>query len=198
MTPAFDQAVQLLKQLPGLGYRSAERIALHLFAEQPERLEPLLAALARAGSELCRCSVCGNLAEGPLCPICADPRRDVGTICVVESVTDVQSLERSAVYKGTYHVLHGKLSPLRGIGPDQLNIATLLSRAAEAQTHEIILALSNDMEGAATCHFLQEELRGFGAIQVTRIGFGLPSGGGLGLADPTTLRSALEGRRIFD
>lgn len=198
MTPAFDQAVKLLKQLPGLGHRSAERIALHLFAEQPQRLPELLTSLAKAGRELCRCSVCGNLAEGTQCSVCADPRRDASTICVVESVPEVQSLERAGVFKGTYHVLHGKLSPLRGVGPEQLNIASLLQRTAEPAVREVILAISNDMEGAATCHFLQEELRSCAHIHVTRIGFGLPSGSGLGLADPTTLRSALEGRRQFE
>lgn len=197
MTPAFDNAVKLLKQLPGLGYRSAERIALHLFAEHPEKLEPLLQALHTAGEQLCRCQVCGNLAESDLCSICADPRRDSSVICVVESVPEVQSIERASVYQGQYHVLHGKLAPLRGVGPQQLNVASLLERVGKEDVREVILALSNDMEGAATCHYLQEELQSFAHVQVTRIGFGLPSGAGPGLADPTTLRSALEGRRVF-
>jgi recombination protein RecR len=198
MTPAFEKLQKQLKQLPGLGYRSAERIALHLLVEKPEQLPVLVAALEEAARNVRRCVRCGNLAEGELCPICADERRDDAVVCVVEHVPDLVAIERSGAYRGKYHVLHGKLSPIHGIGPEQLNFAALFSRMAAGEVSELILALSNDVEGEATCHYLTERLAAEGrAVKVTRIGFGLPSGGGVLYADSVTLKSALEGRRTY-
>jgi recombination protein RecR len=198
MTPAFEKLQKQLKQLPGLGYRSAERIALHLLVEKPEQLPVLVAALEEAARSVRRCARCGNLAEGELCPICADERRDDAVVCVVEHVPDLVAIERSGAYRGKYHVLHGKLSPIHGIGPEQLNFAALFSRMAAGAVSELILALSNDVEGEATCHYLTERLAVEGrAVKVTRIGFGLPSGGGVLYADSVTLKSALEGRRTY-
>jgi recombination protein RecR len=197
MTPSFERLQQQLKQLPGLGFRSAERIALHLLVEKPARLPELVAALQVAAASVRRCSRCGNLAEGECCGICADERRDRACVCVVEQVPDLVAIERSAAFRGTYHVLHGKLSPIHGVRPEDLNLATLLERIRGGEIAELILALPNDVEGEATCHYLTEHLPAGGAVKVSRIGFGLPSGGGVLYADAVTLKSALEGRRGY-
>jgi recombination protein RecR len=197
MTPAFERLQKQLKQLPGLGYRSAERIALHLLVEKPEHLAALVTALEAAAAGVRRCERCGNIAEGELCAICADERRDRAVVCVVEHVPDLVALERSGAYRGSYHVLHGKLSPIHGIGPEQLNLASLRARLDAGEVTELILALSNDVEGEATCHYLTEQLPPERGVKTTRIGFGLPSGGGVLYADSVTLKSALDGRRNY-
>ena len=196
MTPALEQLQKQLKQLPGIGYRSAERIALHLLVEKPERLPELVVAMQAAAQTVRRCIVCGNLAEEEQCPICADERRATGQVCVVENVPDLAAIERSSAYRGRYHVLHGKLSPIRGVAPEDLNLASLLQRIETGEITELVLALSNDVEGEATCHYLVERLPKSG-VKITRIGFGLPSGGGVLYADGVTLKSALEGRRDY-
>ncbi|MGH8019764.1 MAG: recombination mediator RecR [Opitutaceae bacterium] len=196
MTPAFDNLVQRLRKLPGIGFRSAERIALHLLVERPGTMGELSEALETAARNVRRCETCGNLAEEERCPICADESRDRSHVCVVEHVPDLVALERSGSYRGTYHVLHGKLSPIRGLGPGELNLDSLLARLDRGGITEIILALSNDVEGEATCHFLSDQMAGRG-IKLTRIGFGLPSGGGVVFADSGTLKSALEARRPY-
>ncbi len=201
MTPAFEKLQQALKRLPGVGYRSAERIALHLLVEKPGRLPELVAALEEAARTVRRCTRCGNLAEGDLCPVCADARRDQAVVCVVEHTPDLVAMERSGAYKGVYHVLHGRLSPINGVGPDDLNWGALRGRIEAGDVRELILALGNDVEGEATCHFITQQLASEGpagaAVKVSRIGFGLPSGGGVLYADAVTLRSALEGRREY-
>jgi recombination protein RecR len=197
VSSALDRLQQQLKKLPGLGYRSAERVALHLLVEQPAQLGELVAALQEAARSLRRCARCGNLAEGELCAICADPRRDQRLVCVVENVPDLVALERSGAWRGIYHVLHGRLSPQHGVGPAQLNFAGLFARAEAGEIDELILALANDVEGEATCHYLTEHLPALGRAKVSRIGFGLPSGGGVLYADSVTLKSALEGRRNY-
>ncbi len=197
MTPAFERLQQQLKQLPGVGFRSAERMALHLLVGKPGALPVLVGALEEAARSVRRCERCGNLAEGEACAICADERRDQRIVCVVENVPDLVALERSGAYRGVYHVLHGKLSPIHGVGPGDLNFASLLARAQAGEVKELILALSNDVEGEATCHYLTEHLPAGAGIQVTRIGFGLPSGGGVLYADSVTLKSALDARREY-
>jgi recombination protein RecR len=197
MTPAFEKLQKHLKQLPGLGYRSAERIALHLLVEKPARLPELVAALEEAAGAVRRCDRCGNLAETELCAICVDERRDRATVCAVEHVPDLVAIERSAAYRGVYHVLHGKLSPIHGVGPEDLNLASLLRRIESGDVSELILALPNDVEGEATCHYVTEHLPAGREVKITRIGFGLPSGGGVLYADSVTLKSALEGRRGY-
>lgn len=196
MTPALENLQKQLKQLPGIGYRSAERIALHLLVEKPKLLPELVNALQSASVSVRRCQACGNLAEGETCAICADDRRSPSQVCVVENVPDLAAIERSGAYRGRYHVLHGKLSPIRGVAPEDLNLASLLARLQSGAVTELILALSNDVEGEATCHYLTERLPRSG-VKVTRIGFGLPSGGGVLYADAVTLKSALEGRRDY-
>lgn len=196
MTPALEILQKQLKQLPGIGYRSAERIALHLLVEKPGRLPELVAALESAAKNVRRCTLCGNLSEEERCPVCADEKRGHGQVCVVEYVQDLAAIERSGAYRGRYHVLHGKLSPIRGVAPEDLNFEALLQRIAHGEVVELILALSNDVEGEATCHYLLERLPKTG-IKVTRIGFGLPSGSGVLYADSVTLKSALDGRRDY-
>lgn len=169
---------------------------MYLLVERPEKVRELVEALNEASAAVQRCSVCGNLAEGELCFICSDPRRDQETLCVVEHVPDLVAFERAGSYRGLYHVLFGKLSPINGVGPEQLNMEALEKRLASGGVSEIILALSNDVEGEATCHYITEALIAE-PITVSRIGFGLPSGGGVLYADAVTLKSALEGRRPF-
>lgn len=197
MTPAFEKLQKHLKQLPGLGFRSSERIALHLLVEKPARLPELVRALQEAAGSVRRCARCGNLAEGEACAICADERRDGGVVCVVEQVPDLVAIERSGAFRGRYHVLHGKLSPMHGVAPEDLNLASLQARIESGEVGELILALSNDVEGEATCHYITEHLPESRPVKVTRIGFGLPSGGGVLYADAVTLKSALEGRRGY-
>ena len=197
MTPAFENLLQELKHLPGLGFRSAERIAMHLLVEQPETLEALMESMVAARAAVRRCESCGNLAESAECAVCEDERRNPSSLCVVEYVPDLIAIERSSAWKGKYHVLHGKLSPIHGIGPEDLNFQSLIERIEAGGISEFVLALSNDIEGQATCHYIQEEIVGDRPIKVTRIGFGLPSGGGVTYADSVTLRSALEGRRDY-
>jgi recombination protein RecR len=197
VTTAFEKLQQSLRKLPGIGYRSSERIALHLLIGKPEQLPVLVEALGEASRSIHRCARCGNLAEDTLCPVCSDPKRDPRCVCVVETVPDVVAIERSGSWRGVYHVLHGKLSPLHGVGPDDLNIVSLVARAEAGEIDEIVLALPNDVEGEATCHYLQERLPTDRDVRVTRIGFGIPSGGGVLYADAVTLKSALDGRREF-
>jgi|UniRef100_UPI00404B0D86 recombination protein RecR len=197
MTPAFEHLQQQLKQLPGVGFRSAERIALNLLVEKPDRLPTLVHALQEAARTVRRCTRCGNLAEAELCPLCADQHRDQSLVCVVEQVPDLVALERSAAYRGVYHVLHGKLSPIHGVAPEDLNFEPLFARIATGEVKELILALSNDVEGEATCHYLTSQLPADREVATSRIGFGLPSGGGVLYADSVTLKSALESRRSY-
>lgn len=197
MAGAFDKLQQALRKLPGVGFRSSERIALHLLVGKPDQLHELVGALDEASRVIRRCSRCGNLSEQELCDICSNPKRDARSVCVVESVPDLVAIERSGSWNAGYHVLHGKLSPLHGVGPDDLNIASLLSRTSSGEVDELVLALPNDVEGEATCHYIQENLSGEPEVRVSRIGFGIPSGGGVTYADSVTLKSALESRRAF-
>jgi recombination protein RecR len=197
VTNAFEKLQQALRKLPGVGYRSSERIALHLLLGKPDELDALVSALGEAKRSIRRCTRCGNLSEDDLCGVCADSRRDHRSVCVVESVPDLVAIERSGSWRSGYHVLHGKLSPLHGVGPDDLNLPSLLARIGAGEVDEIVLALPNDVEGEATCHYLQEHLPGGRSLRVTRIGFGIPSGGGVLYADSVTLKNALDGRRAF-
>ncbi len=187
--------MQVLKRLPGLGYRSAEKVALHLLVEDISSSNDLIDCLNQAKSLLGPCEICGNLAENNHCVICLSEDRDHAQLCVVEGVTDLFAMERAGVFRGLYHVLHGKLAPVRGVGPEQLNLSNLSNRIKDKGIAEVILALGNDMEGEATCHYLNQEIFHGHDLQVTRIGFGLPSGGGVTYADEITLRSSFESRK---
>jgi recombination protein RecR len=197
MTPAYENLLKSLKRLPGLGYRSAERVAMYLLVEKPDALVDLMSAMGEAREAVRRCENCGNIAESERCEVCQDANRDESMLCVVEQVPDLVAIERSSAWKGRYHVLHGKLSPIHGVGPEALNFSRLEARIESGNVSELVLALSNDIEGQATCHFIQEEFVRDRPIKVSRIGFGLPSGGGVTYADSVTLRSALEGRRDY-
>ncbi len=200
MNDSLERLQAVLKKLPGLGYRSAERVALHLLIEKPELAEQLIQAVEEARTKLKRCPITGNITEGEVCPIYADPRRDRSTVCVVEQIPDLMAIEKSGAFRGVYHVLLGKLSPIHSVGPDALNMAALKERLTAGGVEELILALTNDIEGEATCHYITEELlRGLEhPPRVSRIGFGLPSGGGVTYADATTLKSALDARRVLE
>lgn len=187
--------MQALKRLPGLGYRSAEKVALHLLVENPASSIELINSLNQAKSTLGPCEVCGNIAESNQCALCISDQRDRSQLCVVEGVTDLFAMERAGVFRGVYHVLNGKLAPVRGVGPESLNLDSLSLRIRNGEVKEVILALGNDMEGEATCYYLRQEIFADLDLKVSRIGFGLPSGGGLTYADEVTLKSALEGRK---
>jgi recombination protein RecR len=182
-----------LGRLPGIGPRSAERLALHLAQAESQSVRQLAEALVRAREQIRACSLCGALTERDPCAICSDPRRDDSAICLVERPVDIFTLEKAGVFHGKYHVLGGKISPLNGVEPEDLRIAALESRMG-AGVKEIILALSTDVEGDATTFYLAKRLGGKGA-KITRLAYGLPAGSGLEFADEMTLTRALEGRR---
>lgn len=182
-----------LGRLPGIGPRSAERLALHLAQAEPETVRQLAGALVSAREKIHACSLCGALTERDPCAICSDPRRDDTSICLVERPVDVFTLEKAGAFRGKYHVLGGKISPLNGVEPEDLRIAALEARMG-AGVREIILALSTDVEGDATSFYLAKRLAGRGA-KISRLAYGLPAGSGLEFADEVTLNRALEGRR---
>src|SRR5262245_32947732 len=183
-----------LSKLPGVGPRSAERIALHLVQADTPAVKQLSEAILRARERIQFCSICGALTEQSPCEICRDARRDATLVCVVEQPVDILSLEKSGTFRGKYHVLGGKISPLDGIEPDDLRIADLEKRLTQEPIKEIVLALGTDVEGDATGYYLAKRL-GRSGLKVTRIAHGLPAGTGLEFADELTLSRALEGRR---
>ncbi|HET8591113.1 MAG TPA: recombination mediator RecR [Nakamurella sp.] len=185
-------------RLPGIGPKSAQRIAFHLLSADRADIERLRAALLRVAEEVRFCDRCGNVSEAELCRICADTRRDAGVICVVEEPKDVAAVERTREYRGVYHVLGGAISPIDGIGPDQLRIAPLLRRIAEPGVREVILATDPNLEGEATATYLVRLLASFPDLSVTRLASGLPVGGDLEYADEVTLGRAFIGRRTVD
>lgn len=188
------QLVAALGRLPGIGPRSAERLALHLVQTEAGQVRQLAEALLAARERITHCERCGALTETQPCAVCADERRDPALLCVVERPLDILSLEKSGTFRGRYHSLGGKLSPLNGVGPEDLRIAELERRVPAESVREVILALSSDVEGDATGHYLAKRLAAFG-VRVSRIAQGLPAGSGLEFADELTLSRALEGRR---
>ena len=191
----IERLIGLLARLPGLGHRSARKAALALIKRRADLLEPLAAALNDAAAKIVECSDCGNLDTVSPCSLCDDPRRDRSLIVVVEEIGDLWALERAGVVKGLYHVLGGHLSPLDGIGPDRLNIAKLIERAAPP-VKEVLLALNATVEGQSTAHYLTEQLQGRGVI-VTRLAHGVPIGGELDYLDEGTLAAAIKSRRTL-
>lgn len=189
----FQALIARLRRLPGIGPRSAERIALWLVSSREARPLELAEAVTNAKSHIHPCARCGFFALAELCEICADPSRMGREICVVEQITDVLPIERTRAFAGLYHVLGGRLSPLDRVGPEDLSINALLDRLPVEHPSEVILALSADVEGEATTNYLADHLAPHG-IPVTRIAHGLPAGGGLDHADPLTLQRALSGR----
>ncbi|RUU56158.1 recombination mediator RecR [Mesorhizobium sp. M2C.T.Ca.TU.002.02.1.1] len=194
--PEIERLIQLLAKVPGLGPRSARRAALHLIKKKEQLLEPLAAAMGEAVDKVRICSTCGNVDTSDPCTICTDPRRDAGTLIVVEDVSDLWALERAAAMNVRYHVLGGTLSPLDGIGPDQLNIRSLVDRVAGGEVKEVILAVNATVEGQTTAHYLTDQLSGF-EVKVTRLAHGVPVGGELDYLDEGTLAAALRSRTAF-
>ncbi len=197
-TEVFDGALQdlvdELGRLPGIGPKSAQRIAFHLLAADPTDVERLVTAIAEVKSRVRFCDTCGNVAESAQCRICQDPRRDATVICVVEEAKDVVALERTREFRGLYHVLGGAISPIDGIGPDDLRIAALMTRLASGEVTEVIIATDPNIEGEATASYLSRFMSAMD-VRVTRLASGLPVGGDLEYADEVTLGRALEGRR---
>ena len=191
---ALENLIDSFASLPGIGRKSAQRLAFHILSLSDEDAERFADAIREAKKNIHTCPVCQNLTDGELCPICASPNRERNTICVVSEPRDVLSIERSREYRGLYHVLHGALSPMNHIGPDDLRIRELLQRAAGEDVEEIILATNPDTEGDATAMYIARLLRPFG-MKVTRLGFGVPVGSNLEYADDATMLKALEGRR---
>jgi len=194
--PEIELLIQLLARLPGLGPRSARRAALHLVKKKDALLEPLAKAMAEAAANVRLCSICGNVDTCDPCSVCADPRRDDTVIVVVEDVADLWALERAAATRGRYHVLGGCLSPLDGIGPQDLNIATLIARAKTGGVSEIILAVNATVEGQTTAHYITDQIGGSN-VKVTRLAHGVPVGGELDYLDDGTLAAAMKSRTPF-
>jgi recombination protein RecR len=188
-----ENLIGQLARLPGVGQRTAQRLAFHLLRATPEDAAALAAAIVEVKERIGFCERCFNLAEGPLCGICADERRDRTLICVVEDPSDVVALERTHEYRGLYHVLGGALSPIDGVDPEDLRISELLERIAGGDIGEVLLATNPNMTGEATAGYLADRLRG--QTRVTRLASGLPVGGDLEYADEVTLGRALAGRR---
>ncbi|WP_305984834.1 recombination mediator RecR [Roseibium sp. MMSF_3544] len=194
--PEIERLIQLLAKLPGLGPRSARRAALHLIKKKEQLLVPLADALDVAVKEIGICSICGTVDTSDPCTICADPKRDDTVLVVVEDVADLWALERAGAVKGRYHVLGGTLSPLDGIGPDDLNLASLADRCGSADFSEVILAISATVEGQTTAHYIMDLLSPMG-VNVTKLAHGVPVGGELDYLDEGTLAQALKARTRF-
>jgi recombination protein RecR len=193
LSPSVDNLVAQLTRLPGIGSRTAQRLAFHLLSTEKDEALALASAIAEVKERVRFCRECGNLTEEELCGICLDPRRDRTVVCVVEQPVDVISLERTHEYRGLYHVLGGSLSPLDGVEPEHLRIDELLQRVAQGEIREVVLATNPNMTGEATAAYLADRLRD--RATVTRLASGLPVGGDLEYADEVTLGRALAGRR---
>jgi recombination protein RecR len=192
---AIEDLVAELAQLPGIGRKTAQRLTFHLLKEPPEVAGRLADAIRRVREQVQACGTCGNLSDTDPCAICADPRRDATLLCVVEESGDLTAIERAGQFRGRYHVLGGRLSPLEGVGPEALQIDRLLARVSNgAGVREVIVATNPSMEGEVTATYLQQVLRSTG-VKVTRIARGLPVGGDLEYADGVTIAQALQARR---
>ncbi|MFO1184670.1 MAG: recombination mediator RecR [Bauldia sp.] len=194
--PEIERLIQLLAKLPGLGPRSARRAALQLVKKKEQLLKPLADAIRLAADRVIVCSTCGNIDTVDPCTICADARRDPATLVVVEDVADLWALERAGALNARYHVLGGTLSPLDGVGPDDLNIAKLVERVAAGGIAEVILAVNATVDGQATAHFITDRLAGTG-VKVSRLAHGVPVGGELDYLDDGTLSAAIRSRTPF-
>jgi recombination protein RecR len=193
---AIDDLTTELARLPGIGRKTAARLTYHLLRQPADQGRRLAAALVALGERVRPCSRCLNLTEGELCSVCADPRRDAQVVCVVEESSDIGAIERAGEFRGQYHVLGGRLSPLDGVGPEQLSVEPLVQRVQAESVREVILATNASMEGEATALYVQRQLAPLG-VAVTRIARGLPVGGDLEYADGVTIAQALSARRAM-
>ncbi len=189
----LEKLCEQFERLPGIGKKTARRLAYYVITRQDNMAEKFSAALLEASSKIRYCSVCQNLTDSEVCSVCGDSGRDRSVICVVEDAQDVLAFERTREYKGLYHVLHGAVSPLDGIGPEQIKIKELMTRLADGTVQEIIVATNPTVEGEATASYISRLVKSMG-IKVTRLAYGIPVGGNLEYADEVTLSRALEGR----
>lgn len=192
----LERLIQELAKLPSIGQKTAQRLAFHLLKATAEDTVALADAIRELRDKIRLCSQCFNLSESELCPICSDPRREKGSLCVVEEATNLLALERTGAFRGLYHVLGGALSPLRDVGPDQLRMTELVQRVRSSEIEEVILATNPNVEGEATAVYLARLLEPLD-VRITRLAQGLPAGGDLEYTDELTLRRALEGRRGY-
>lgn len=193
-SPALTRLVEALRRLPGIGPKTARRLAFHILTMENGEVEEMARALADAKQKVKHCTRCRNLTEDDLCPICRDERRDSALLCIVQEPRDILVIEKTGQFNGRYFVLHGALSPLEGLGPSELKIPLLLQLLKSGEIREIIVATNPNVEGDATAFYLADVVKTLG-IKVTRIGFGLPVGGDLEYADELTMARALEARR---
>jgi len=193
-TASFSKLIEVFQKMPGVGHKSAVRMAYHILSLSEEETDNIVNAIKDAKQKIHYCSVCQNITESDPCEICSNHKRDHSVICVMEQAKDVIALEKTREYFGLYHVLHGAISPMDGIGPDDIRIKELLHRVASGEVKEVIMANSPSIEGEATAMYISRLLHPFG-VKVTRIAYGLPVGGDLEYADQVTLVKAIEGRR---
>lgn len=193
-SPSIEKLIEAFERLPSIGNKTAARLAFHILDASKEETDEFIEAILNAKKNLKYCSKCYNITDTDPCPICSSAKRDQSVICVVEDVRDVVAMERTHEFKGVYHVLHGSISPMNGIGPDDIKIKELLSRLMDGQVKEIILATNPRVEGEATAVYISKLVKPLG-VKVTRIAHGIPVGGDLEYTDEVTLSKALEGRR---
>ncbi len=193
-SPSIEKLIESFEKLPSIGHKTAVRLAFHMLDLNKEDTDEFIKSIVNAKNNLKYCSTCFNISDTDPCPICSSPKRDHSTICVVEDVRDIMAMERTHEFKGMYHVLHGTISPMNGIGPDDIKIKELITRIGNSNVNEIIIATNPRVEGDATAIYLSKILKPLG-VKVTRIAHGIPVGGDLEYTDEITLSKALEGRR---
>ena len=193
-SPSIEKLIESFEKLPSIGHKTAIRLAFHMLNCSEEETNSFVSSIINAKKNLKYCKICYNISDTDPCPICQNPKRDQSTICVVEDVKDIIAMERTHEFKGVYHVLHGSISPMNGIGPDDIKIKELLARLMNSQVKEVILATNPRVEGEATAMYISKLIKPLG-IRVTRIAHGIPVGGDLEYTDEVTLMKALEGRR---
>ena len=193
-SPSIEKLIQSFEKLPSIGNKTAARLAFYILNASEEETNEFVSSIVNAKKNLKYCSKCFNISDTDPCPICANPKRDQSQICVVEDVRDIVAMERTHEFKGVYHVLHGSISPMNGVGPDDIKIKELLARLMDGQVKEVILATNPRVEGEATAMYLSKLIKPLG-IKATRIAHGIPVGGDLEYTDEITLTKALEGRR---
>lgn len=193
-SPSIEKLIESFEKLPSIGHKTAIRLAFHMLDMSTEETDEFIGSIKEAKQKLKYCSTCFNIADSDPCPICSSPKRDHSTICVVEDVRDIMAMERTHEYKGVYHVLHGTISPMNGIGPDEIKIKELLDRIRDNEIKEVIIATNPRVEGEATSIYISKLIKAFN-IKVTRIAHGIPVGGDLEYTDEITLMKAMEGRR---
>lgn len=193
-SPSIEKLIESFEKLPSIGHKTAIRLAFHMLDMTDEEITEFTTSITDAKKKLKYCSTCFNISDTDPCPICSNPKRDQSTICVVEDVRDIMAMERTHEYKGVYHVLHGTISPMNGIGPDEIKIKELLNRIRDNDIKEVIIATNPRVEGEATSIYISKLIKAFN-IKVTRIAHGIPIGGDLEYTDEITLMKAMEGRR---